>query len=114
MKSFNVIDKIYGFKYIVVYDCSEKEACNKFKKTHPHSKIDFDNSVGVFHHLTDCDCRLLYFREKNDYGVIAHECFHASIVGLAECGVDFYQGESNESFAYYMEWLVNEVIKGMK
>jgi|APSaa5957512535_1039671.scaffolds.fasta_scaffold04975_4 hypothetical protein len=53
---------------------------------------------------------LIYFVEKPTYGVIAHEAFHAVWMILATMGVE-PSVESEEVYAYMVEYLVNEILK---
>jgi hypothetical protein len=52
----------------------------------------------------------IWFREGATAGIIAHECFHATYHILSNVGL-ILSGESEESFAYYLQWLTAEVTK---
>lgn len=53
---------------------------------------------------------LIYFKDKPDEGLIAHEVFHAVWMILGRMGVEPSE-DSNEVYAYLIEYFVREIMK---
>lgn len=68
-------------------------------------------------HNTYGDIVVLYFRPERDrcglLPTVAHEAFHATFQLLTKKGMA-PSGDSEEAYAYYLEWLTREILKRIK
>ena len=80
------------------------------------SKKDFDKymanqtSIATTHKLRS-GCILIRFKDDIDNpGIVAHEAFHAIVFLFKKIGIE-YAYESEEAYAYTLEYLTNKILK---
>jgi hypothetical protein len=80
------------------------------------SKKDFDKymanqkAIATTHKLRT-GCIIIRFKDNIDNpGIVAHEAFHAIVFLFKKIGIDFAY-ESEEAYAYTLEYLTNQILK---
>lgn len=84
-----------------------------FKRLDAHKECDWDFLDGAnacFYISNSCHWILAFKHDCTSAGSIAHECFHAVSAIMRNKGVVFCE-ESEESFAYLLDYIVTEVNK---
>ena len=115
MIDFLLKDNIYGFPWVVCFGDDPFEAFRKFIDTFkPDSKDGLTGNpymtACVFTH-SDIGAGCIWFSKKSKIGEIVHECVHATNIALQFNGVKPARDDHDEHYAYYMEWLFNEIFK---
>ena len=72
--------------------------------------VERTNRKGHFFSHTNHKGGFVWIKDKKDIETVAHEAFHATYHVLTHTGV-ILKEESEEIFAYYLGWLVKEILK---
>lgn len=106
-------DNVYHFQWAVAYGGSLQSAINWFAKkikVEPWT-VSERRGYGHFSAYRPYKNGVLWFSEKYPAAsTVAHECFHA-VNYLAECLEAKLEENSEEIFAYYQEFLVQQVYR---
>lgn len=115
-QQFAFADPIYGFHYLVQVGGDLNQQIAHFSK---HLGVDSwqvqenPNRYGHFFAYRGRKNGGLWFRTPKRPEVVAHECFHATSYAF-ECLELPLKEDTEEVFAYYLQWMVAEVVKGMQ
>jgi hypothetical protein len=102
---------MFGQRIELVFGGPLQDACEYYD-------MDYDHEFRFCEALTMTETRprgkqiiLIWFRDdKPKPGVIAHEALHATCSSLARCGLQMTDS-SEETYAYYLDWLVEKIHK---
>lgn len=116
---FQVSDPVYLVDIHFVFGSSESrdEYIKKtFDKEFHHCYAD-DHVLGSTSAFSHEEPRmrghyLIWVKNKKDSYTLIHECFHAVIMVLGDCGVHL-QPDNSDAGAYYIEYLVRSATKGL-
>lgn len=109
-------DPLHKFDWLLYLGWKQEDAIANYMKI--HQITDFiepsRGSVGRFFANSTVRNGGLWFRDKAPtVGVIAHECFHLVSYMFDTIGQKI-GSDSEESAAYYLEWITNSVEKCVK
>lgn len=114
---FKVISlEIYCRDVVVSIGQTNKQLYKELK--HKMSKSEFDyffsdwdesivNGRTLFH---DSGFTIIRLKDLSEDGIIAHECFHAVCFIFDKIGIKLTK-ESDEAYAYLLQFLVNQIKK---
>lgn len=114
MKKFFLNDPIYGANWVVVFGGELHQAinlfCKKYKVPHTESAKDTIGRYGHFFTYTPFKGGLIWFPDlRPSSGTIAHESLHAVHYMLSNCLEASLIDANEEIYAYYLQWLVQEI-----
>lgn len=114
-KRFEFNDPIYFGQFLVIWGMSWDEAEPQMRKflEYPKDSNELDcitePNAAVVHNPKICKRLVIWFSEKKPGGpVVAHELFHAAFRIFDYSGIRICE-DSQEPFAYYLEWLTKVV-----
>lgn len=115
MNVFKIIPlDVYGHDIVVSIGQSDDDLYEEIKEN--ISKKDFDKymanqkAIATTHKLRT-GAILIRFKDNIDNpGIIAHEAFHAIVFLFKKIGIE-YAYESEEAYAYTLEYLTNQILK---
>ncbi len=95
---------------------SEEYYCEQLKKRteqDSHGETPGRPCAGHFNKYVDWQANrywhVVWVKDMNNAGTIAHECFHAARSVLDTIGVKYHEGDANEVFAHVIGTLVRNV-----
>ena len=97
---------IYSFAEITVFICKDME---QFKKDNNITDAQPYDALFLYK-PEDPGYYAIALTEDASHGVIAHECFHA-VCGILKTAGSNLSYDSEEPYAYFLTWLVDEVYK---
>ena len=110
MKILKCVDPIFHTTLIVARDCEYTEAVDLFCKKYPG--VDKESALGIVVcddtggvSFVDGTCALIWLKNK-DLNTTLHESFHCTIGLLNNKGLRL-SDESEEAYAYFIEWIFN-------
>jgi hypothetical protein len=115
MNVFKVIPiDVYGHDIVVSIGQSDEDLYEEIKENISKKKFDKkmtnQKSIATTYKLKT-GCILIRFKDDiNDPGIVAHEAFHAIVYLFEKIGIDFAY-ESEEAYAYTLEYLTNQILK---
>lgn len=115
-RTIEFIDEIYGYQYKVNIG-AESDDCgleDNIITINLKSLGDFnlDHSRYVAYDNFQATIQLDVYRQlSEDLGVLAHEIFHAAMFVFQGIGAKL-SADSEECFAYYIEYITNKVLNG--
>lgn len=111
-KSKVIRDQIYRFEWLVCTEQSLDKAIALFalKLQIPSWVSDCKNQEGHFACYPPTKNGLLWFKDPLP-DVVAHEAFHATMYAFSCAGLKNITEETEEVFAYYLQWLTREILK---
>jgi hypothetical protein len=115
MNIFKVIPlEVFGHDIIVSIGQSDEDLYEEIKENISKKKFDKkmtnQKSIATTFKLKT-GCILIRFKDDiNDPGIVAHEAFHAIVYLFEKIGIDFAY-ESEEAYAYTLEYLTNQILK---
>lgn len=112
IQRFTVVDPVYHFQVTGIYGGTEQEAINWYaRKLHVEPwKLDEGNRWGHFTCYRPFKNSIIWFKDKYPpANVVAHECFHAVMYLFETFGMKGPTEDSEEVFAYYLQWLVSKL-----
>lgn len=115
MNVFKVIPiEVYGHDIVVSIGQTDSDLYEHIKENISEKKFDkrFSNqkSIATTFKLKT-GCILIRFKDNIDNpGIVAHEAFHAIVYLFEKIGIDFAY-ESEEAYAYALEYLTNQILK---
>lgn len=115
MNIFKVIPiDVYGHDIVVSIGQTDEDLYEEIKER--VSDKDFlkyitnQKSIATTH-KTRTGLIIIRFKDDiNDPGIVAHEAFHAVVYLFKKIGIQFCY-ESEEAYAYALEYLTNEILK---
>ena len=113
---FQIKDPMYEMTWHVQFGGPVEKARKQFtKKTGLHTWDVGGEPEAIFTSADDYWGGLLWFFEKTpDIGVIAHECSHATFQALRKLDAKMIDENTEEVFAYYIDFLIKQVTKRIK
>ena len=115
MNVFKVIPiEVYGHDIVVSIGQTDSDLYEHIKKNISKKEFDkrFSNqkSIATTFKLKT-GCILIRFKDDIDNpGIVAHEAFHAIVYLFDKIGIE-YAYESEEAYAYALEYLTNQILK---
>lgn len=114
VKTVEFFDEIYLFQWLLYVGGTPQAAIDYFcEKLHVESfKYENNNPIGHFFTHRPYKAGLLWFKDKEclkSQGV--HECFHATMYLFETLDMKGPVEETEEVFAYYMQWLFTQVMR---
>jgi DNA primase len=115
MNVFKVIPiEVFGHDVVVSIGQTDEDLYEEIEEN--TSKKDFDKymanqkAIATTHKLRS-GCILIRFKDDIDNpGIVAHEAFHAVVFLFKKIGIE-YAYESEEAYAYTLEYLTNKILK---
>jgi DNA primase len=115
MNVFRVIPiEVFGHDVVVSIGQTDEALYEDIQEN--TSKKDFDKymanqkAIATTHKLRS-GCILIRFKDNIDnIGIVAHEAFHAVVFLFKKIGIE-YAYESEEAYAYTLEYLTNKILK---
>ena len=115
MNIFKVIPiDVYGHDVLVSIGQSDEYLYEEIKENISKKKFDKkmtnQKSIATTFKLKT-GCILIRFKDDIDnQGVVAHEAFHAIVYLFEKIGIE-YAYQSEEAYAYTLEYLTNQILK---
>ena len=115
MNIFKVIPiDVYGHDIVVSIGQSDDDLYERIQENIPRKQFDKhmanQKSIATTHKLKT-GCILIRFKDDIDNpGIVAHEAFHAIVYLFEKIGIE-YAYESEEAYAYTLEYLTNQILK---
>jgi len=115
MNIFKIIPlDVYGHDIVVSIGQSDEDLYKEIKEN--ISEKDFkkhmanQKAIATTHKMRS-GCILIRFKDDIDNpGIVAHEALHAVVFLFKKIGIDFAY-ESEEAYAYTLEYLTNQILK---
>jgi hypothetical protein len=115
MNVFKIIPlEVFAHDIIISVEQSDEDLYEAIKEN--ISRKDFDKhmanqkSIATTHKLRTGSILIRFKDNINDPGIVAHEAFHAIVFLFKKIGIDFCY-ESEEAYAYSLEYLTNQILK---
>lgn len=115
MNIFKIIPlDVYGHDIVVSIGQSDEDLYEEIQEN--TSKKDFDKymanqkSIATTHKLRTGSILIRFKDDINNPGIVAHEAFHAIVFLFKKIGIE-YCYESEEAYAYALEYLTNQILK---
>jgi hypothetical protein len=115
MNVFKVIPlEVYGHDVVVSIGQIDKDLYEQIKEN--ISKKDFkkhmakQTAIATTHKLRTGGILIRFKDDIDNPGIVAHEAFHAIVFLFKKIGISFCY-ESEEAYAYALEYLTNEILK---
>jgi hypothetical protein len=115
MNVFKVIPiDVYGHDIVVSIGQSDEDLYEEIKENISKKKFDKkmtnQKSIATTFKLKT-GCILIRFKDDIDNpGIVAHEAFHAIVYLFEKIGIE-YAYQSEEAYAYTLEYLTNQILK---
>lgn len=115
MNVFKVIPiDVYGHDIVVSIGQSDDDLYEHIRENISEKKfnktIANQTSIATTFKLKT-GCILIRFKDNiNNPGIVAHEAFHAIVYLFEKIGIE-YAYESEEAYAYALEYLTNQILK---
>lgn len=115
MNIFKVIPlEVYGHDIAVSIGQTDKDLYEQIKEN--ISKKDFkkhmvnQKSIATTHKMRSGAILIRFKDDIDNPGIVAHEAFHAVVFLFKKIGIS-YCYESEEAYAYTLEYLTNQILK---
>jgi hypothetical protein len=115
MNVFKVIPlEVYGHDVVVSIGQTDKDLYERIKEN--ISKKDFkkymakQTAIATTHKLRTGGILIRFKDDIDNPGIVTHEAFHAIVFLFKKIGISFCY-ESEEAYAYALEYLTNEILK---
>jgi predicted membrane channel-forming protein YqfA (hemolysin III family) len=117
----NIIDcGVYPFEIMIFFGDKKKEIIKELKKYLCKSDITYFKTVNLFAGksiMFSSGQTLLYVNRipenPNDYATLQHEIFHCACFVLERVGIN-YSNETDEAYAYLIEYLTKQIYTLLK
>jgi hypothetical protein len=115
MNIFKVIPiDVFGHDIVVSIGQTDEDLYEEIKENISKKKFDKkmtnQKSIATTFKLKT-GCILIRFKDDIDnLGIVAHEAFHAIVYLFEKIGIE-YAYESEEAYAYSLEYLTNQILK---
>jgi hypothetical protein len=114
MNAFKVIPlEVYGHDVVVSIGQTDKDLYEQIKEN--ISKKDFkkhmakQTAIATTHKLRTGGILIRFKDDIDNPGIVAHEAFHAIVFLFKKIGISFCY-ESEEAYAYALEYLTNQIL----
>jgi hypothetical protein len=122
MKSKKIVLPIYPFEFMVSIGQTNSQLLTDFNKywDEPNYRemvkedvenMDYDYSA--YFKIYNCQVGIFRFKKKPTSGIIVHECFHACSKLMKRIGQELVD-ESEESYAYLMQYIFEQIENAIK
>lgn len=115
MNVFKIIPlDVYGHDIVVSIGQSDDDLYKRIEEN--ISKKDFDKyvanqkAIATTHKLRTGGILIRFKDNIDNPGIVAHEAFHAIVFLFKKIGIE-YAYESEEAYAYTLEYLTNQILK---
>jgi len=115
MNIFKIIPlDVYGHDIVISIGQSDDDLYEQIKENISRKQFDKhmanQKSIATTHKLKTGAILIRFKDDINDPGIVAHEAFHAVVFLFKKIGIDFAY-ESEEAYAYTLEYLTNQILK---
>jgi hypothetical protein len=115
MNVFKIIPlDVYGHDIVVSIGQSDDDLYEHIQENIPRKQFNKhmtnQKSIATTHKLKTGSILIRFKDDINDPGIVAHEAFHAVVFLFKKIGIDFVY-ESEEAYAYTLEYLTNQILK---
>ena len=115
MNIFKIIPlDVYGHDIVISIGQSDDDLHEQIKENISRKQFDKhmanQKSIATTHKLKTGSILIRFKDDINDPGIVAHEAFHAVVFLFKKIGIDFAY-ESEEAYAYTLEYLTNQILK---
>jgi hypothetical protein len=115
MNVFKIIPlDVYGHDIVVSIGQSDDDLYAQIKENISRKQFDKhmanQKSIATTHKLKTGAILIKFRDDIDDPGIVAHEAFHAVVFLFKKIGIDFAY-ESEEAYAYTLEYLTNQILK---
>jgi len=115
MNVFKIIPlDVYGHDIVVSIGQSDDDLYEQIQENISRKQFDKhmanQKSIATTHKLKTGSILIRFKDDINDSGIVAHEAFHAVVFLFKKIGIDFVY-ESEEAYAYTLEYLTNQILK---
>ena len=115
MNVFKIIPlDVYGHDIVISIGQSDDDLYEEIKENISKKKFDkrFANQTSIATTFKlETGCIIIRFTDNIDNpGIVAHEAFHAIVFLFKKIGIE-YCYESEEAYAYALEYLTNQILK---
>jgi hypothetical protein len=115
MNIFKIIPlDVYGHDVAVSIGQSDDDLYEQIQENISRKQFDKhmanQKSIATTHKLKTGSILIRFKDDINDPGIVAHEAFHAVVFLFKKIGIDFVY-ESEEAYAYTLEYLTNQILK---
>ncbi len=115
MNVFKIIPlDVYGHDIVVSIGQSDDALYAQIKENISRKQFDKhmanQKSIATTHKLKTGAILIKFRDDIDDPGIVAHEAFHAVVFLFKKIGIDFAY-ESEEAYAYTLEYLTNQILK---
>jgi DNA primase len=114
MNVFKIIPlEVYGHDVVVSIGQTDKDLYEQIKEN--ISKKDFkkymakQTAIATTHKLRTGGILIRFNDNIDNPGIVAHEAFHAIVFLFKKIGISFCY-ESEEAYAYALEYLINQIL----
>jgi hypothetical protein len=115
MNVFKIIPlDVFGHDIVVSIGQSDEDLYEQIQENISRKQFDKhmanQKSIATTHKLRTGSILIRFKDNINDPGIVAHEAFHAIVFLFKKIGIDFCY-ESEEAYAYSLEYLTNQILK---
>jgi len=115
MNVFKIIPiDVYGHDIVVSIGQSDEDLYEQIQENISRKQFDKhmanQKSIATTHKLKTGSILIRFKDDINDPGIVAHEALHAVVFLFKKIGIDFAY-ESEEAYAYTLEYLTNQILK---
>jgi len=115
MNIFKIIPlDVYGHDIVISIGQSDDDLYEQIKENISRKQFDKhmanQKSIATTHKLKTGSILIRFRDDIDDPGIVAHEAFHAVVFLFKKIGIDFVY-ESEEAYAYTLEYLTNQILK---
>lgn len=115
MNVFKVIPlEVYGHDIVVSIGQSDDDLYKRIEENISRKQFDKhmanQKAIATTHKLKTGAILIRFKDDINDAGIVAHEALHAVVFLFKKIGIDFAY-ESEEAYAYTLEYLTNQILK---
>ena len=115
MNIFKIIPlDVYGHDIVISIGQSDDDLYEQIKENISIKQFDKhmanQKSIATTHKLKTGSILIRFKDDIDNPGIVAHEAFHAVVFLFKKIGIDFVY-ESEEAYAYTLEYLTNQILK---
>jgi len=115
MNVFKIIPlDVYGHDIVVSIGQSDDDLYEQIQENISRKQFDKhmanQKSTATTHKLKTGSILIRFKDDIDNAGIVAHEAFHAVVFLFKKIGIDFAY-ESEEAYAYTLEYLTNQILK---
>lgn len=116
LKSYRIQNDVYSYVlYLLAWGTQDKANAWATKKLEPNQPFDLFNEYmqGRCYFVGDGKSHVLYlpYGDGTGIGTVAHEALHSVHHVLSRSGMQALSDETEEAYAYLMDWTMREIVR---